>query len=374
MEVFLDWLRQRGCSFAGVEVRMCDDDSGYGVFALRSFRINETLITLPPQLMITAGMIAELPYYKRILESSNEQLQPFEVLVMFFLIEQPSSSIWTPYLNVLPLTFSTPAATETTLNPDYLPLSIRTLWIDQQAELKNIFEKLCRIVVQQPSWERFLWAWHVVNTRCIFVESKPHPLIDNANGNTIAVIPLVDMLNHSNDNQAFALWDNVNKCYKVIAIRSITEGDQIFVCYGGHSNGRLWIEYGFTLANNIYNKVSITYDLLIALAKSVGLTFTDLHIQTMKQAGLPCTLYASDAVPSFGLKANLRILQLDFSELSNWSKIIYAEEEKSNNELITAVLRKLHEMSRKKMDNIPEKFHWLWNEQISLLEECIGNA
>lgn len=59
--------------------------------------------------------------------------------------------------------------------------------------------------------------------------------------------------------QAFALWDNVNKCYKVIATRLITEGDQIFVCYGGHSNGRLWIEYGFTLANNIYNKVSITY-------------------------------------------------------------------------------------------------------------------
>lgn len=82
-------------------------------------------------------------FCKREIFSCKERLQPFEVLVMFFLIEQPLSSIWAPYLNVLPRTFSTPAATETTLNPDYLPLSVRNLWIDQQAELKNIFEKVC---------------------------------------------------------------------------------------------------------------------------------------------------------------------------------------------------------------------------------------
>ncbi|VDM38576.1 unnamed protein product [Toxocara canis] len=372
MEAFLSWVHEKGCTFEGIEVRSCGDDSGHGIFASRSFRPNETVITVPQQLMITAGMVAELPQYKEVLERGR--LQPFEVLVMFFLTEQPYSSSWASYLSVLPSTFSTPAFTESTLNADCLPPSIHNLWVNQQTELKTMFEKMCCLLTNTPSWERFLWAWHVVNTRCIFVENRPHPLVDNSNGDTIAVIPLVDMLNHSTNNQGLALWDSVNGCYKVIATRVVLEGDQLFVCYGGHSNGRLWIDYGFTLPENIYNKVNIDYDLLIALAKSIGINFTDAHVKTIRRAQLPCTLYASDAVPSFGLRANLRILQLRFDQLSRWSEFVYEHDEEGSSELVIAILKKLLENLRRKMDIAPEKFRWLWQEQISLLSECVKNA
>lgn len=55
------------------------------------------------------------------------------------------------------------------------------------------------------SKERFLWAWHVVNTRCIYVENKHDPLLDNSSGDTIVVVPFVDLLNHSPDAQVCRL-------------------------------------------------------------------------------------------------------------------------------------------------------------------------
>ncbi|VDK51547.1 unnamed protein product [Anisakis simplex] len=395
METFLKWVHTEGCHFDGVEIRRCldADDSGYGIFALRTFRINETIISVPPKLMITAGAIADTQKYKEILKRGR--LQPFEVLVVFFLLEQSTDSVWSPYLDILPKSFSTPAFTESAINPDYLPLSVRQMWINQQSELKNMFEKvghlnslivhsyhprfkICDVLKpskQEPSWQHFLWAWHVVNTRCIYIENKPHPLVDNCNGDTLAVIPLVDMLNHANDYQAMALWDNVTKCYKVIGTRTISDGDQIFVCYGGHSNEFLWIEYGFRMNNNIYNKVHITYELLVALARHIGLKFTDAHVEAVKRVALPCTLYATDAMPSFGLKASLRILQLRFDELQEWSAIVYSADTKTeSNVCVVAFLNKLLEIFRMKMKRVPEKFRWLWMEEVSILEECIKNA
>ncbi|KHN84936.1 SET domain-containing protein 4 [Toxocara canis] len=292
--------------------------------------------------MITAGMVAELPQYKEVLERGR--LQPFEVLVMFFLTEQPYSSSWASYLSVLPSTFSTPAFTESTLNADCLPPSVRNLWVNQQTELKTMFEKMCCLLTSTPSWERFLWAWHVVNTRCIFVENRPHPLVDNSNGDTIAVIPLVDMLNHSTNNQGLALWDSVNGCYKVIATRVVLEGDQLFVCYGGHSNGRLWIDYGFTLPENIYNKVNIDY----------GWWFFGSD-------------HSSELFSSYGLCILCSIR-------SRWSEFVYEHDEEGSSELVIAILKKLLENLRRKMDIAPEKFRWLWQEQISLLSECVKNA
>ena len=49
---------------------------------------------------------------------------------------------------------------------------------------------------------RLNWAWHLVNTRCIFYESAEHALVDSATGgDTIAVIPMLDFLNHSTKPQ-----------------------------------------------------------------------------------------------------------------------------------------------------------------------------
>ncbi|EJW75428.1 hypothetical protein WUBG_13665, partial [Wuchereria bancrofti] len=114
------------------------------------------------------------------------------------------------------------------------------------------------ILADNTIWDHFLWAWHIVNTRCIYRNNKLHPLIDNTEDDSLAIVPLIDMLNHSNDSQCCAIWDGKLNLCKVIVTRPIRKGEQIFICYGSHTNGSLWIEYGFYLKDNICNKVEIS--------------------------------------------------------------------------------------------------------------------
>ena len=82
--------------------------------------------------------------------------------------------------------------------------------------------------------------------------------MDNTDGDTIAVIPYVDMLNHDPEKyQGVALHEKRNGRYVVQARRQILEGEQVFVCYGAHDNARLLVEYGFTLPHNLGAKVLI---------------------------------------------------------------------------------------------------------------------
>ncbi|MFH4978684.1 hypothetical protein AB6A40_005393 [Gnathostoma spinigerum] len=371
IDTFLRWASEKGIFYEGIDIRPCKGSSGHGVFSKKSYRSGETLIMVPPHMMITAGKIAEMPQYQEILRRCR--LTPFETLVLFFLLEPTGTSLWTPYLNVLPHSFSTPAYVDPDLNAEQLPFSVRTAWLNQQSELKAMLMKLETCLSTSVTWERFLYAWHVVNTRCIYVENKEHPLIDCRDGDTVAVIPLIDMLNHSNQNQAFAFWDSVNSVYKLTAVHCISDDEEVYVCYGGHSNSKLWMEYGFTIPDNIYNKFPISYDLLFTVAESIGLKFSYAHKQTVINASLPCTLYASDNEPSFGLRTNLAILQMEPKQLWKWNQLC-DKENSQESELVIKFLQYLKDLLLKKREKINMRYAWLWDEEISVLDACLLNA
>lgn len=375
MDSFTEWICKRGAYFPEVTMRKCDDNSGYGIFAKRTFRLNEILISIPREVLITARALTDMPCYKQIFD--GEYLRPFEALIVFFILEKQmgKDSLWSPYLDVLPHSFATPAALDPDLSPDFLPVTERELWLDQQKELDTMFSKVSRALGKSLDYKTFLWAWHIVNSRCIYVPSDPHPMFDNSEGDSIAVIPFVDMLNHSNEYQGFCEWNNVMQRYVVTAARAIAEGEQIFVCYGPHSNGRLWIDYGFTMPNNLCNRIPLTLELLFVLAAECGVSLTEAHKQAVRDAKLSCTLYSSDEFPSYGYRAALRILQLRYDQLSKWSHYVYNDEEDTpeHERIVFLSLQTLLNHYLSKRTRVPEKYQWLWDEYIVILESYLEN-
>ena len=73
------------------------------------------------------------------------------------------------------------------------------------------------------------------------------------------VAPLIDMLNHEVRSQCVFLRDRIHRTYIVKANSTVMEGKEALVTYGPHSNARLWYDYGFRLAVNTHNKVSIPH-------------------------------------------------------------------------------------------------------------------
>ncbi|VDL63235.1 unnamed protein product [Nippostrongylus brasiliensis] len=248
LQAFLDWCRAKGVQFDGLELRSCEN-SGNGVFATRQFRTDEKVIQVPEELMITAGKVADMDEYSKILKETKFFPTPFELLTLFFCLEKEESSSYGPYLKVLPKDFTTPAFLEKAIDPAGLPLSVRDYWCTQQRDLADSWRKIQK-AVPHVTYRKFLWAWHVVNTRCIYVENKPHASVDNSAGDTLAVIPFVDMLNHEPNAKGIAMLERYAKKYMVRATHFILDDQEVTVCYGPHDNARLWMEYGFTIPNN----------------------------------------------------------------------------------------------------------------------------
>ncbi|VBB29759.1 unnamed protein product [Acanthocheilonema viteae] len=202
---FMQWLIENGAQHFGVDIRDCSKEDGKGLFAITDFRENETIICIPVEIIITAGLVAEIPDYCDVFK--RHRLKPFEALVYFFLLEKDRDSKWAPYLKMLPKSFSTPANLHPSLEPEDFPFCLRRQWLvgttDELIQHIYFHSQFVTILADTIIWDKFLWAWHIVNTRCIYRDNKRHPLIDNVEGDSLAVVPLIDMLNHSNDNQCF---------------------------------------------------------------------------------------------------------------------------------------------------------------------------
>ncbi|XGW21975.1 hypothetical protein V3C99_004716, partial [Haemonchus contortus] len=383
---FLSWCRMKEVGFEGLEIRSCEE-AGNGVFATRSFRTDEKVIEVPEELMITAGKIADMELYSKLLKDSRFFPTPFQLLTLFFCMEDEDTSLYAPYLKMLPKNFTTPSYLGQTIDPSHLPLSVREYWCTQQRDLEESWRKINE-VFPNIRHEKFLWAWHVVNTRCIYVENKPHASVDNSSGDTLAVVPFVDMLNHDPSAQCLATFERYSKKYVVRASRYIQDGQQVTVCYGPHDNARLWLEYGFTLPDNPNGKVSMEHALFIALARKLGLTVSSAHEQALKDACLPCTLYSSDAGPSWALRVNMRILMLSPSDITRWREVIYeenpkdeasdseiceesSEREKAECQMLKQILNELKQALVTRLEKVPEELKWIWQEQVSIVNVAL---
>uniref|UniRef100_A0A8R1I267 SET domain-containing protein n=1 Tax=Caenorhabditis japonica TaxID=281687 RepID=A0A8R1I267_CAEJA len=284
-------------------------------------------------------------------------------------------------MKILPKVFDTPAFKGTEYDTATLPLSIRKYWVDQKKEISEISEKLMKLF-PELQYDKILWAWHVTNTRCIFVENEEHDNVDNSDGDTIAVIPFVDMLNHDPIKfQGVALHEKLNGRYVVQAKRQIMGGEQVFVCYGPHDNTRLLVEYGFTLPENLNTKVLIPQEVLITLAKIAGIEVTKEHERVLTEVGLPSHLYATDEGPSWSLKNNVRVMLLEHWQMANgrWKKIIYSHDPIEDDvaakidEKLKIMLKELREGVAEKTKKMPSEVQWMWEEQVKVCDAAIAH-
>lgn len=127
-----------------------------------------------------------------------------------------SVSPWRPFIDALPDEHSV-LALSFTVDIDrheeaalLLPPKARAKYEDQLREVSSCRRRVMKVWTEakrhfgldnmsEADDERlFRWAWSCVNSRCIYKENpSPSPLLNNAEGDTVALAPFLDMLNHS---------------------------------------------------------------------------------------------------------------------------------------------------------------------------------
>lgn len=96
--------------------------------------------------------------------------------------------------------------------------------------------------------ERFKWAASVMYSRAV-----PYPVTRNER--SMALVPLLDMLNHDAASPNVKVSTVGRQGWEVLTTRTITEGEELRFSYGDVGNDRLLRNYGFVLLNNPANEV-----------------------------------------------------------------------------------------------------------------------
>jgi hypothetical protein len=104
------------------------------------------------------------------------------------------------------------------------------------------------------TYDLYLYNWLLVGTRTFYFTSpkiKKKPLIRD---DCLALIPLADLFNHADVGCEVTFSPSG---YKICADRDIEMGEEVYISYGSHSNDFLLVEYGFILAKNRWDQISL---------------------------------------------------------------------------------------------------------------------
>jgi histone-lysine N-methyltransferase SETD3 len=247
LQAFAQWVQQHKIH-SKVNLGRLD---GYGLSGIARVDINEgdPILMVPSGILISNKRIKSESFLKDFTEWGN--VIAFEPTLVWLIFETSNeNSPWKPYIDILPDAFPTHPLSWTPeelaeaagTGLDTTTNAIRELL---QKSFANLDEKLVQPNKSAfPGWsfERYLWAYQVVNSRSWAVTDA-----DGTRDNVL--VPLADMLNHQPGAGIGSLSED--KTYFVInATTSYTTGAQVFDNYGPKTNYELLSTYGFLLEEN----------------------------------------------------------------------------------------------------------------------------
>lgn len=218
-----------------------------GVFAKHDIDKNETLVSIPAHLHLTAdqeyvntNFAVQLSQVRNLLDSNDDdafaKFHMDHITLTLQLMRETTlnkDSFFFEYLQVLPR--------ELVLVHELTSKDLKALGhvasIDSTVQFHNKLEKLFSVLFPSSPTsemhEQFMWANGIVRSRAV----------RNAEGE-LALIPFVDMFNTGGIN---AINAQVDQAKVVAKTREISAGDEVLVFYGPYSNLFLMLHYGFVL-------------------------------------------------------------------------------------------------------------------------------
>jgi histone-lysine N-methyltransferase SETD3 len=302
----LRWVEQRGAVISP-RIHVVSLGGGErGLFARENIDSGTLLLRLPRQLLITEEA-ARSSDIGRLIETHVGSDIPNVYLAAFLLQERErgEASSWKPFMDGLPQSYPTHpfyfqerelSLLRGSFLVDLLPLQRKSLQADHA--------RLCQRV---PGFERFtfdmyLWAHLTVLTRVfggMLYGTK-----------ALCLAPLMEMCNDGIPWNCEWGWSADGEFFELKAGCPISQGKELFISYGTHSNFYLLRNYGFVHEHNPHNEVKVPLELP-----------TDDPLMDEKRQLLGLTDTSSQHSFSLPLKPDARQLIELFSEL----RILHAQ-------------------------------------------------
>ena len=253
----IKWLKKKN-SYIENNLYIKQNDKGNGLYSNNKISENKTIIEIPLNMMITSDMGKETVYYNDILTNNGNNITNIKLLVFALLKEINNiNSKYKFYLKLLPNNLShIPLFWN---NSDLLYIKNTFLFNEIINRKKNLNDEYTYLYKNSPNFRKdcvklddYYFIRSLVGSRNFNIN------VNNKQLNVL--VPLSDMLNHSNDKSVEWGYNNFKKVFYMKSIKEILVNTEITDSYGKKSNIYYLLYYGFCLKNNNYNlKININY-------------------------------------------------------------------------------------------------------------------
>jgi len=251
------------------------EPSGRGLLARREISEGEELLVVPFKLCMTKDSAVEA--FPEV-ASFVEELDDFLAIALLLMKERAlgKKSFWRPYFEVLPSlqevnpTFAWGEEELKALDGSPLLKATRSMQNKLQTEWSTLQEGVMKA---RPDlfpedvfqYDYFVWAFTMLFSRAVRIRSLER-------GETLAMVPYADLINHSPFSNAFIdgrspagldkMFNLAEDEVVLYSDRSYKSMEQVVISYGQKSNAELLLLYGFALDRNPYNSVDIALGLI----------------------------------------------------------------------------------------------------------------
>ncbi|KAI8908708.1 hypothetical protein DFJ77DRAFT_127061 [Powellomyces hirtus] len=282
MDAFLQWLAING--YHQDLLAPADfPDTGRGMKALRDIKVingsnvkclksrdltrnymvclvqaGDVIVEIPDALLFTATTKAVKDVTSELCPDATH-LSEHATLALFLAFHRhgphhPPHPNFSPYMDVLPTEFSTVGCVGASQRvQSAMPARMRRLCDAVKGRLDEDYASVGG--GQTVERKDFEWGWMCVNTRCISLTRKTNSTT-SASCPTIALAPMLDLLNHHPATTTTALY-TPHKHFRLTTHEDVRVGDQVFISYGAHDNEFLAAEYGFVVAENMWDMAEV---------------------------------------------------------------------------------------------------------------------
>merc|ERR1719343_937551 len=249
-----------------------NESSGRGLLARRDINDGDNLLKVPVKLCMTKASARKALGKDVFPREINEYLAIACQLIHERYVMR-ENSFWKPYIDVLPETeevnptFTWSDEDLSFLNGSPVIAATKSLQMKLQREYDDLLggeDGLCskypdRFPKEHFTYENWIWAFTMLFSRAIRLRSLRE-------GETLAMVPYADLINHSPFSQAYIdareggdwLFSSGEEEVILYADRGYRRMEQIYISYGQKSNAELLLLYGFAVERNPYNSVDVT--------------------------------------------------------------------------------------------------------------------
>lgn len=320
MEKFTSWLQKNKINMDSLQIKEIEHNER-NVVAIKPIDRSDTVMLIPKNLLIMSPVVEKTANGKKILSlflNETELTKSIINISVFILFSMENyagyNTFWDSYFDILPKDLSHIPLFWKKNELNYLKGS--QLLIDIRDRLKKIRSEYNKLKKNIKDFDMF--SFYEYKRIRSLVSSRNFRLTINGIQST-TMVPLADMLNHSNNALTRWGYSDEKNGYEMKALENIESGTEITDSYGKKDNHKYFLYYGFVLENG----------------------FVKLHIKTRKFDG-----FIDDKMNSISMENLLNYLRRIF--LDKEQKFRYGFLSVYNEKKVFLELRKIFKRMKKK--------------------------